>query len=93
MDVGGGERLPAVAPGGGKSGGADNIAELEACEDLAEDVAGRSERRSPPLPWPSQLGTCCGSETSGRETMRDRGKRGREVESKYLLFLVYFYIK
>jgi hypothetical protein len=45
MDVGGGERLPAVAPGGGKSGGADSIAELEACEDLAEDVQGQGDQR------------------------------------------------
>jgi hypothetical protein len=45
MDVEGGERLPAVAPGKGKSGGADGVAELEACEDLAEDVQGQGDQR------------------------------------------------
>jgi hypothetical protein len=45
MDVEGGERLPAVVPRGGKSGGVDGIAELEACEDLAEDVQGQGDQR------------------------------------------------
>ena len=38
------EGLPAAAPGAGERGGADGVAEVEAGEDLVEDLLGQGEQ-------------------------------------------------
>jgi hypothetical protein len=76
MDVEGGERLRAVAPGPGRSGGADGVAELEVCEDLADDVQRQGDQRVGRHRFRG-LGSSGLLAGAGRETMPDQGKHRR----------------